>query len=49
MIENIKIIRKIIVYLENKENLTDNEFAILYMYSKMILNITEEEIENHAN
>lgn len=41
--ENLKIIKKIITYLESKETLTDNEFAILYMYSKMILNITGEE------
>lgn len=42
--ENINTIKKIIAYLESKETLTDNEFSLLYMYSKILLNliITEE-------
>lgn len=47
--ENVKTIQKVIAYLNNKETLTDSEFALLYMYSKMLLNVALTEETKNAN
>lgn len=37
--ENIETVKKIVDMLNAKENLTDNEFSLLYLYTKCLLNV----------